>query len=160
AGHLRDKRRGERLREGISVAILGPPNVGKSSLLNALAGRPAAIVAAKAGTTRDVIEVQLDLGGYPVTVADTAGLRERQDEIESEGVRRAKAVADNADIKILMVDAENYQDVGVELSTLADADALFAINKCDLASVPATMRLCGCPTFAISAHTGAGLEGL
>jgi tRNA modification GTPase len=159
-GHLQDKRRGERLRDGLSVTILGPPNVGKSSLINALAGRPAAIVAAKAGTTRDVIEVQLDLGGYPVTVADTAGLREAQDEIESEGVRRARAAAGNADIKILMVDVGNYQDVGVELSALADADALFVINKCDLASVPAAMRLCGRPTFAISARTGAGLEAL
>src|SRR5262245_748587 len=158
--HLQDKRRGERLRDGISVAILGPPNVGKSSLLNALAGRPAAIVAAKAGTTRDVIEVQLDLGGYPVTVADTAGLREARDEIEFEGVRRARAVAGNADIKVLMVDVDDYQDVGAELSALADADALFAINKCDLASVPAAIRLCGRPTFAISARTGAGLEGL
>ena len=80
-----DKRRGERLRDGISVVILGPPNVGKSSLLNALAGRPAAIVAATAGTTRDVIEVQLDLAGYPVTVADTAGLRDSRDEIEVRG---------------------------------------------------------------------------
>jgi len=158
--HLQDKRRGERLRDGLSVAILGPPNVGKSSLLNALAGRPAAIVAATAGTTRDVIEVQLDLGGYPVTLADTAGLREARDEIESEGVRRARAVADNADIKILMVDVETYQDVGIELSTLVDADTLFAVNKCDLASVPAAMRLCGCPTFAISARTEAGLEVL
>jgi tRNA modification GTPase len=158
--HLQDKRRGERLRDGLSVAILGPPNVGKSSLLNALAGRPAAIVAAKAGTTRDVIEVRLDLGGYPVTIADTAGLREAQDEIEWEGVRRARAAAGIADVKILMVDVETYQDVGSELSTLANADALFAINKCDLASVPANMRLCGCPTFAISARTGAGLEGL
>ena len=85
AGHLQDKRRGERLRDGISVVILGPPNVGKSSLLNALAGRPAAIVAATAGTTRDVIEVQLDLAGYPVTVADTAGLRGSADEIEVRG---------------------------------------------------------------------------
>jgi tRNA modification GTPase len=95
-----------------------------------------------------------------VTIADTAGLREAQDEIEWEGVRRARAAAGIADVKILMVDVETYQDVGSELSTLANADALFAINKCDLASVPANMRLCGCPTFAISARTGAGLEGL
>lgn len=160
AGHLRDKHRGERLRDGISVAILGLPNVGKSSLLNALAGRPAAIVAAKAGTTRDVIEVQLDLGGYPVTLADTAGLRDAQDEIESEGVRRARAAARAADIKILMVDAQGYQHMVAELSALADADALFVINKCDVASVPAETRLCGRPTFAISVRTGAGLEAL
>ncbi|MGH6933594.1 MAG: tRNA uridine-5-carboxymethylaminomethyl(34) synthesis GTPase MnmE, partial [Dongiaceae bacterium] len=73
--HLNDQRRGERLRDGVLVALLGPPNVGKSSLLNKLAGRDVAIVSARAGTTRDVIEVHLDLGGYPVTIADTAGLR-------------------------------------------------------------------------------------
>jgi tRNA modification GTPase len=158
--HLEDKRRGERLRDGISVVILGPPNVGKSSLLNALAGRPAAIVAATAGTTRDVIEVQLDLAGYPVTVADTAGLREGQDEIEAEGVRRAKARAGEADIKILMVEASRPQDIVAELANLADEDALFAINKCDLLEHPPRTVLCGRPTFAISARTGAGLDSL
>ena len=160
ASHLQDKRRGERLRDGISVVILGPPNVGKSSLLNALAGRPAAIVAATAGTTRDVIEVQLDLAGYPVTVADTAGLRESQDEIESEGVRRAKARAGEADIKILMIDAAHYQHIDPELASLADDDALFAINKCDLLDQQPKGMLRGRPTFAISARTGAGVDGL
>ena len=87
--HLADDRRGERLREGVSVAILGAPNSGKSSLLNYLAGRDAAIVSARAGTTRDVVEVRLDLGGYLVELADTAGLRDATDEIEAEGVERA-----------------------------------------------------------------------
>jgi tRNA modification GTPase len=160
AGHLQDRRRGERLRDGISVVILGPPNVGKSCLLNALAGRPAAIVAAKAGTTRDVVEVQLDLAGYPVTVADTAGLRDATDEVESEGVRRAKARAGEADIKLLMVDALDYQHIVPELTALADDDALFAINKCDLLDHPPQAVLCGRPTFAISARTGAGLDTL
>jgi len=160
--HLRDKRRGEHLRDGVSVVILGPPNVGKSSLLNALAGRPAAIVAAKAGTTRDLIEVQLDLAGYPVTVADTAGLRDAQDEIESEGVRRAKARAGEADIKILMIDATGHQHIVPELAELANDDALFAINKCDLLDHPPKTIpcLCGRPTFPISARTGAGLDSL
>jgi len=158
--HLQDERRGERLRDGISVVILGPPNVGKSSLLNALAGRPAAIVAAKAGTTRDVIEVQLDLAGYPVIVADTAGLRDTQDDVESEGVRRAKARAGEADIKILMVEASTNQHIAPELVTLADDDALFAINKCDLLGHQLQTVLCGRPTFAISARTGAGLDSL
>jgi tRNA modification GTPase len=160
AGHLQDKRRGERLRDGISVVILGPPNVGKSSLLNALAGRPAAIVAATAGTTRDVIEVQLDLAGYPVTVADTAGLRDSRDEIESEGVRRAKVRAGEADIKILMTDGSGYQHIAPELAGLADDDALLTINKCDLLEHEPHVMLCGRPTFAISARTGAGLDKL
>src|SRR5205085_12337171 len=87
--HLADGHRGERLRDGIAVAIVGPPNAGKSSLLNQLARREAAITSPIAGTTRDVIEVALDLGGYPVVLADTAGLRDRADVIEQEGLRRA-----------------------------------------------------------------------
>ena len=87
AAHLNDSRRGERLREGFCIAIVGAPNAGKSSLLNRLAGRDAAIVSTRAGTTRDVVEVRLDLEGWPITLADTAGLRESRDEIESEGVR-------------------------------------------------------------------------
>ena len=86
-----DAGRGEALREGLRLAIIGPPNAGKSSLINALARRDVAIVSETPGTTRDVIEVRLDLGGYPVQVADTAGLRETSDAIEAEGVRRALA---------------------------------------------------------------------
>jgi len=160
AAHLRDDRRGERLRDGLSVAILGPPNVGKSSLLNALAGRPAAIVAAQAGTTRDVIEVRLDLAGYPLTLADTAGLREAQDAIEREGVRRARASAAAADYKILMVDARAYPDADQELLGLADANALFVVNKCDLAMPAGIGMLAGRPALAVSALTGAGIDAL
>jgi len=89
--HLADNHRGEILRDGLTIAILGAPNVGKSSIINKLSKREAAIVSAIAGTTRDVIEVRMDLGGYPVTVADTAGLRASADEIEQEGIRRALA---------------------------------------------------------------------
>ena len=101
---------GERLREGLQIAILGPPNAGKSSLLNALAGREAAIVSERAGTTRDVVEVALDLGGYPLLLADTAGLRaapeeEELDPIEAEGIRRSLARAESADLKLLLFDA-------------------------------------------------------
>jgi tRNA modification GTPase len=118
--------------------------------LNALAGRPAAIVAATAGTTRDVIEFQLDLAGYPVTVADTAGLRASLDEIEAEGVRRAKARAGEADIKILMVDISSYQHIAAEIASLADDDSLFAI-KCDL--LTASLRpCCGRPTPHLGPH--------
>ena len=104
AAHL-DDRRGERLREGLHIAIIGPPNAGKSSLLNLLARRDAAIVSDTAGTTRDVIEVHLDLGGWPVVLADTAGLRDARDAIEQEGVRRARARAASADLRLLVLDA-------------------------------------------------------
>src|SRR5262249_54590486 len=93
-----------------------------------------------------------------VTIADTAGLRDSEDEIESEGVRRARARAGDADIKILMVEAPALQHIASELSALADQDAFFAINKCDLAPVPPDLRLYGRPTFALSARTGAGLD--
>ncbi len=102
--HLQDERRGERLRDGFRIAILGAPNAGKSSLLNRLAQREAAIVSATAGTTRDVLEVHLDLGGYPVILADTAGLRETADAIEQEGIRRAWQQAEQADLKLLVLD--------------------------------------------------------
>ena len=104
---LRDAHRGERLREGLTVAIAGPPNAGKSSLLNRLARREAAIVSPYAGTTRDVIEVHLDLGGYPVTLLDTAGVRDSDDPVEQEGVRRAKARAAAADLVLWVEEAKD-----------------------------------------------------
>jgi tRNA modification GTPase len=99
--------RSERLREGLVVTIAGPPNVGKSTLMNALARREVAIVSPHAGTTRDVIEVQLDLDGYPVTVIDTAGIRETDDPVEQEGVRRARARAAEADLVLWMSDPQH-----------------------------------------------------
>jgi tRNA modification GTPase len=105
AGALADGRRGERLREGLVVAIAGPPNAGKSTLLNRIAQREAAIVSPFAGTTRDVIEVHLDLGGWPVTLLDTAGIRETEDPVELEGVKRARARAEAADLVLWVVEA-------------------------------------------------------
>ena len=107
--------RSERLREGLVVAIAGPPNVGKSTLMNQLARREVAIVSPHAGTTRDVIEVQLDLDGYPVTVIDTAGIRETDDPVEQEGVRRARARAAEADLVLWLVDPvhDDVADEGV-----------------------------------------------
>jgi len=102
--HLDDAHRGERIRDGYRIAIIGPPNAGKSSLLNALAKREAAIVSDIPGTTRDVVEVRLVLAGYPVWIADTAGLREAADAIEAEGVRRALARAEEADLRIGVVE--------------------------------------------------------
>jgi tRNA modification GTPase len=104
---LRQAERGERLREGLVVAIAGPPNAGKSTLLNRLARREAAIVSPLPGTTRDVIEVHFDLGGYPVTLLDTAGIRPTQDPIEQEGVRRAQARAAAADLVLWLTDASD-----------------------------------------------------
>lgn len=156
AAHLADDGRGERLREGLLVAILGAPNAGKSSLLNALAGRDAAIVSARAGTTRDVVEVRLDLAGVPVTLADTAGLREAADEIEQEGIRRAHRRAEEADL-VLAVFAV---DAPPDPATLgwARPGAIVVANKVDLAPAPPTIG--GIAPLAISARMGAGLDAL
>ena len=158
--HLADDRRGERLRDGYSIAILGPPNAGKSSLLNWLARRDVAIVAATAGTTRDVIEVQLDLGGYPVVLADTAGLRESGDAVESEGVRRALARAAAADLKLVVLDATTSVDAPTR--ALIDGAAVVALNKCDLLADQAavTAAIEAQPVWPISVLTGDGLDGL
>ncbi len=128
--HLKDARRGERLREGIHIAILGAPNAGKSSLLNALAQRDAAIVSAEAGTTRDVIEVALDLGGYPVLLADTAGLRETKNLIEQAGISRAMQQAKSADIKLILIDVS--AETSSDILNLADENSILLNNKIDL----------------------------
>src|SRR5512144_1636704 len=106
--HLADGRRGERIRDGICIALIGPPNAGKSSLLNALARREAAIVDAAPGTARDVIEVPMDLGGFRVVLSDTAGLREAEGRVEREGVRRTRAQAAAADLRLLVFDGERW----------------------------------------------------
>ena len=156
--HLAD-RRGERLRDGLSIAIIGPPNAGKSSLLNLLARRDAAIVSETAGTTRDVIEVHLDLGGWPVVLADTAGLRASPDAIEQEGVRRAKARAAAADLRLLVLDASG--DWRAERDMLIAATEnwnpafdIVVVNKTDLMSVESP------EVIQLSANSGAGLPGL
>jgi len=136
AQHLDDGRRGERIRSGISVAIVGPPNAGKSSLLNMLARRETAIVSATPGTTRDVIEVQLDLDGHAVMVADTAGLRESSDAIESEGIRRAKLRAATADLKIAVFDGATYPALDATTNALVDDATIAVLNKSDLVKSP------------------------
>jgi len=152
AAMLADGTRGEKLREGLTVAILGAPNSGKSSLLNALAGREAAIVSARAGTTRDVVEVRMILGGVPVTLADTAGLREAADEIEAEGVRRALQRAEAADLRLLIFAADAPPDAAT--LALRGPEALIVLNKADLdiAALPGAV--------VVSARTGQGLAAL
>ncbi len=154
AQYIAGSERGERIREGLRVAIVGAPNVGKSSLLNALAGRDAAIVSERAGTTRDVVEVRLDLGGFAVTVADTAGLRESEDSIEREGVRRAEVVARSADLRLVVYDGSTGLD-GAARAFLG-ADSITVCNKIDLGceGVP------GEDAVFVSARTGQNVDAL
>jgi tRNA modification GTPase len=160
---------GERLREGLRVAIAGPPNVGKSTLLNRLARREAAIVSPYAGTTRDVIEVRLDLEGFPVTLLDTAGLREASDPVEQEGVRRAWGAVTDADLVLWVVDATTVDPKPGGLAILpADLVHWIVLNKVDLLSpgplAELQSRLAGSAPgntlLTISAATGAGVDEL
>ena len=150
AAELAREGRGLRLREGLAVAIVGPPNAGKSTLLNAIAGREVAIVSAQAGTTRDVITVDLDLGGYPVQLIDTAGLRETEDDVEREGIARARARAASADLVLLL-------DDGRSAAPSLEIDAGGAVwriaTKLDLGPGQGG-------DHAVSARTGAGLDAL
>ncbi len=175
AHYLDDGRRGERLREGFWIVILGPPNVGKSSLLNAIARRDAAIVSDRAGTTRDLIEVHLDLAGYPVSVTDTAGLRraasvadgraggragDEADPVEAEGIRRALARAETADLRLVVCDVRDWPQAGEGVRDLIDDTAILVLNKVDLGAAPAEDSYRGRPLYAISARDGTGLSDL
>ncbi len=152
ARHVDDGGRGEIIREGLRIALIGPPNAGKSSLLNALARRDVAIVSEVPGTTRDVIEVKLDLGGYPVVVADTAGLRETGDAIEVEGVRRALDRARTAELVVLVLDGQS--DVRPALTPDVEAKLCLTVwNKIDLATHEAREG-----EISISAKTGEGID--
>jgi tRNA modification GTPase len=158
--------RSERLREGLVVAIAGPPNVGKSTLMNQLAQREVAIVSPHAGTTRDIIEVQLDLDGYPVTVIDTAGIRETDDPVEQEGVRRARARAAEADLVLWMMDAQHEQrpqEGAAPLWTVRNKIDLDAVRgdspKPSQAGVTGQARRPG-SDFGISASRGDGIAEL
>lgn len=154
---LKDARRGERLREGFSVAITGAPNAGKSTLLNALAQRDVAIVSDIPGTTRDAIEVALDLNGVPMVLIDTAGIRETSDPVEREGVRRALARAESADLVLVLEPAGKAQ---ISLP-LREGQTLWRIaTKADLIDSDSKQSLSQNGTLAISAKTGAGIDAL
>ena len=126
-----DQRVGERIREGFKIAIVGPPNSGKSSLLNYLSKRDVAIVSEIAGTTRDVIETHLNLDGYPVVVSDTAGIRNSKNEIEQKGIKIALKRAEDADLKLVIVSAKNV-DFNSFLKKLLTKNAILVVNKSDL----------------------------
>jgi tRNA modification GTPase len=178
--YLDDGQVGERLRDGLHVAIVGPPNAGKSSLLNALLRRDAAIVTPRAGTTRDVIEAHLDLGGFPVTLADTAGLRRIEGgqaalpggealDIEAEGVRRAMRRAAAADLVLLVFDLTDWPRLDASLFDLLDERTLVVFNKADLFAAGETpfeltpaapAALAGYDPLLVSAKEGTGLAAL
>ena len=128
---LNDQKVGEIIREGFKIAIVGPTNAGKSSLLNNLSNREVAIVSETAGTTRDVIETHLNLDGYPVILSDTAGIRESKDEIEKKGIKLSLDKAENADLRLVVVDSKSVDLSGV-LSDFLKNDAILVINKSDL----------------------------
>lgn len=158
--HLADGHRGERLRHGLQVVILGAPNAGKSTLLNYLSKRDVAIVSEIAGTTRDLLEVHLDLAGFPVTIVDTAGLRESADIIESEGIRRAEKRAGDADLKLVIIDETDKTSLNTQMKRHIDENTMVLFNKSDLVSakkeeiIPAG----NIGSWHISAKTGHGLE--
>jgi tRNA modification GTPase len=158
---LDDSGRSERLRDGLVVAIAGPPNVGKSTLINQLARREIAIVSPHAGTTRDIIEAQLDLDGYPVTVIDTAGIRETHDPVEQEGVRRARERAAEADLVLWLMDAES---AGIAQTGQAGHVPIWLIhNKIDLDHGQLDVRKSAQSVvreFRISAQRGDGIAEL
>jgi len=153
--YLDDDRRGERLREGLHIVILGAPNVGKSSLLNRLARREAAIVSSEAGTTRDVVEVTLDLAGFAVTLADTAGLRTDAGAVEREGMRRALDRARDADLKLALVDAARWDETWAAVRDQVDDSTIVVANKSDLDPVSRETS-----SLAVSCTTGEGLDDL
>ncbi len=160
AAHVDDARRGERLRAGLTIAVIGPANAGKSSLVNRLAQRDVAIVTPEPGTTRDVLEVHLDLAGYPVTLLDTAGLREPQGGAEAEGVRRARQRAAEADLRLALLDGALWPAQDAETLALVDEGTVVAVNKADLGRLDGDLVVAGRPAARLSCRTGEGLERL
>jgi tRNA modification GTPase len=160
AAHVDDARRGERLREGLTIAVVGPPNAGKSSLINRLAQRDVAIVTPEPGTTRDVLEVHLDLAGYPVTLLDTAGLREPVGGAEAEGVRRARHRAADADLRLALFDGALWPALDPETLALLDEGTMIVVNKADLGRLPGDLVVAGQPAERLSCLTGEGIERL
>lgn len=147
---------GEKIREGLDIVIIGPPNAGKSSLLNALAKRDAAIVSHEAGTTRDLIEVGIEIGGYAATLVDTAGIRETSGSIEAEGIRRALHRAKHADITLRLCDITTIAAEATSIASELNDSTLVIATKADLAPLPALPF----PVIAISTSTGTSIPEL
>lgn len=157
--HLREARCGERLREGIEIAIVGAPNVGKSSLFNAFLGRERVLVSPIPGTTRDVIEARMDLFGYSVTILDMAGLRESDEVLEIEGIRKARERASQADLRLILLSPELDRSAWLESLSWSRPGDIIALNKCDLGKRPIGPLDVPNP-ISLSAHTGEGMEAL
>ena len=160
---LGDKKVGERIRSGFRVSIIGAPNVGKSTLLNALAGRDAAIVSEHAGTTRDIIELSMDIAGYPVFLCDTAGIRDADDEVEKLGIERSEASIEQSDVLLYVQDANHADDNAHEVfDGLPDIPTICVINKCDQHSGKKQLdsNIDGAESVCISAKLGDGLREL
>ncbi|MFN3076078.1 MAG: tRNA uridine-5-carboxymethylaminomethyl(34) synthesis GTPase MnmE [Alphaproteobacteria bacterium] len=158
--HLDDNNRGEKIRSGINVVLLGRPNSGKSTLFNRLCGRSAAIVSSIPGTTRDVIEARMDIDGFPVVINDTAGLRETENEIETEGVRRAFLKAAESDLNVFVLDGTS--DIEDALAIMPDLDdrTVLVANKSDLIPVDCRNSETKYPLIYVSALTGEGIPQL
>ena len=156
---LDDQKVGERIREGFKIAILGPTNAGKSSLLNHLSNRDVAIVSEIAGTTRDVIETHLNIDGYPVVVSDTAGIRKSKNEIEKKGIKLALKKAEDADLKLIVIDAKSPDFKGV-LKELMDKNAILVINKSDLLNKELNLEIKNFEHVLISVKKNLNLDDL
>lgn len=166
AQHIVDSERGRLVHDGFRIVIMGEPNAGKSTLLNAIARTDVAIVSDVAGTTRDAIEIQLDLSGFPVRIIDTAGLRSTDSAVEKEGIRRAEEKASDADLRLLLVPCELWPTIPEGLSRWVDDDTMIVVTQIDLAESDAMFHVkhskpAGLynPSF-VSAKTGQGIDGL
>ena len=156
---LKDQKVGEIIREGFKIAILGPPNVGKSTLLNQLSKRNVAIVSEIAGTTRDAIETHFNIDGYPVVVSDTAGIRESADEIEQKGIKLALEKAADADLKLVVLESKNANFKGI-LANLMEKNSILVINKSDLLEVKLSPEITKFNHVLISAKNNHNLDSL
>ncbi len=156
---LNDQKVGERIREGFKIAIVGPTNAGKSSLLNYLSNRDVAIVSEIAGTTRDVIEVHLNINGYPVVMSDTAGIRKSKNEIEKKGIKLAFKKAEEADLNLIVIEPKSLDFTGL-LKDLIKPNSILVINKCDLQEVILTEQMKKIDHVIISVKNKTNIENL